>query len=212
MSRLNPTSDLSAETVSLFDFTASSAIADPNLEVRPDHSVVKEEEAVNEQHQSTSNPQACSSDPIDQTGTINSSNNSSTFFNPVICDSHSAISLDTTTSYPSTSSSLCLKSSRVFPPNIKLINEANQQMSQLRDMTLKLKRTENKKCGRAVLANYSNDIDQLVLRRIALESANGRELVNKLTTVSLSEYVKLLEMIAHDYVQLNKLIVQHSSV
>ncbi|KAI6206397.1 hypothetical protein M3Y94_00905900 [Aphelenchoides besseyi] len=216
MSRLNSTTDIPADTDSLFDYIARSAKLDSTVDVHLNHSV--NEEAVRKQRPFTS-------DPIKQTETItvelaNSTDNLNALFTPPSLNSNGPISSDSTTLYPFTTSSLCLNSSWILSPHNKSVNEANQLMSELRDMTMRLKQAvdmladalKNKKCERSVCAKNPMDSGQSVLRRIALESANGHDFVSKLTTSSLSEHINLLEMLTDDYVQLNKLIVQHSSV
>ncbi|KAI6223288.1 hypothetical protein M3Y95_00873800 [Aphelenchoides besseyi] len=166
MSRLNSTTDIPADTDSLFDYIARSAKLDSTVDVHLNHSVNEEEEAVRKQRPFTS-------DPIKQTETItyelaNSTDNLSTLFTPPSLNSNSPISSDSTTLYPFTTSSLCLNSSWILSPHNKPVNEANQLMSELRDMTMRLKQAvdlladalKNKKCERPVLAKNPMDSDQ----------------------------------------------------
>ncbi|KAI6180643.1 hypothetical protein M3Y98_00743000 [Aphelenchoides besseyi] len=231
MFRLNANSDASAKTFPLHKLAVCSVKSDSSLYVRPDYSFDEEEKptAPKDEKPHSSNSGLCpytrSSDSNDNKNTncldtMDSTTDLTAFFTPPTfsSNSNSTSSTDLMTVYPSTTSSLNLKSSLNLSSDIKPVN-ANQLVSQLRDMTSRLKQAinslenglENKKIGCPVVSKKPGEIKQSIVRRIALKSANGHEFLGNLKTNSLSEHVKLLKMIVDDYVLLNKFIAQHSS-
>ncbi|KAI6211476.1 hypothetical protein M3Y96_00438100 [Aphelenchoides besseyi] len=246
MFRLNANSDASAKTFPLHKLAVCSVKSDSSLYVRPDYSFDEEEKptgAPKDEKPHSSNSGLCpytrSSDSNDNKNTncldtMDSTTDLTAFFTPPTfsSNSNSTSSTDLMTVYPSTTSSLNLKSSLNLSSDIKPVNgkfelkptsifnsKANQLVSQLRDMTSRLKQAinslenglENKKIGCPVVSKKPGEIKQSIVRRIALKSANGHEFLGNLKTNSLSEHVKLLKMIVDDYVLLNKFIAQHSS-
>ncbi|KAI6206480.1 hypothetical protein M3Y94_00916300 [Aphelenchoides besseyi] len=228
MFRLNATSDASAKPIPLLELPGRSVKSDSSLYVRPDYSYDEDDAIVLEDeksHLSTSDlyPPTCSFDSNDDkkaksSNAGNSAADFTAFFTPSTFSSNtnSTTSTDLMTVYPSNSS---LKSSLNLSSDIKPVNKANQLVNQLRDMTSRLKEAvnllanglEHKKSERSGISKKPGEIKQSIVRRIALKSANGHEFMGNLKTNSLSEHVKLLEMIVDDYVHLNKFIAQHSS-